>query len=117
MKLIKTCKSCRKQKTLEHFHRDSTTASGVKPTCKVCMNHQGFYARQRRLAKKLGVDLHIKRCSCGNLYSEKAGGGIRKKLKTLCSMCEKQNPLVKVYVAELKKSVWARLPSGYGKLS
>lgn len=116
IKVLKFCGKCRLEKPLEDFHTDSSTKHGVKGQCKDCMNHQGFYNRQKRLARRLGVDPHIKRCSCGNLYNEKTGGGVRKNLKTLCSICEKKNPLIKVYVTELKKSVWVRLPSGYGKL-
>lgn len=106
----KQCSKCKRRKSVDDFRTDSSTRTGYKSQCKQCQNDYGFEKRQRNLKERMATEPNIKQCECGNYFNSTVKGRVQMEPLTRCQECAKSEPLVKVYVAELKKCVWVKIP-------
>lgn len=105
---MKKCSVCKKLLGPMFFGHNSCSKDGLRSDCKVCVAVGNKAQRQQKLYMRYGKDPKIELCSCGSYFDKSPSGGLSSKEKPACMDCRKRLPLVKVYVPELKKCIWAR---------
>lgn len=103
------CHTCRQKLPLDRFHGDTNIKAWCRSSCKKCVSKQNYKYRQASLKKRFERgEENIKLCRCGNFFNKKPTG-FKSSERTKCRTCS-YRPTIKVYVAELNKSVWVKAP-------
>jgi len=99
---------------MENFKSCAKHNTTYKDRCNACQSEYNFRSRQGKLRSRfIAKDPKISQCVCGNYFDKTRIGNVSKNEKEICMSCARKRPLIRVYVKEIGKMTWVRLPPEY----